>query len=79
MPRITAVSKPPAPVDRLSLRPREAAIALGICERTLLTWTKAGKIPSFRVGGSVRYSVKLLEQWMAEQSNQTAADDSAAA
>ena len=37
------------------LRPREAAEALCISERTLWTLTKLGEIPCVRLGRSVRY------------------------
>ena len=53
---------------RLLLTRFEAAQALGVCERTLDTYTKEGTIPSLRIGSRVLYSVQALEQWIAEQS-----------
>ncbi len=55
----------------LALRPRGAAKALSISERTLWQMTKDGKIPCIRVGtgkrNDVRYPVRLLEAWLDEQ------------
>jgi hypothetical protein len=51
----------------LSLRPREAAIAIGISPRHLATLTKANVIPHVRLGRAVVYPVAVLEQWLAEQ------------
>jgi len=48
----------------LALRPREAAKALGICERTLYTLTKKGEISVIRSGRLVRYSVEDLKTWI---------------
>jgi excisionase family DNA binding protein len=65
----------PAEPQPLALRPRDAARALGICPRTLSTWTKAGKIPAVRVGGgkkpAVLYPVEALRAWLAEQASAT--------
>ncbi len=54
--------------DPLALRPREAAQALGISERTLWSLTKAGKVPFVRFGKAVRYPVHLLRRSLEEQS-----------
>jgi len=55
-------------VERLLLTPREAAAALGICERTLYTLTKRGEIPVVRAGRLVRYSVEDLKTWIKKSS-----------
>jgi excisionase family DNA binding protein len=47
---------------KLYLSPREAAKALGICERTLWTLTQQGKIPCVRFNRAVRYSVDMLRE-----------------
>jgi excisionase family DNA binding protein len=50
-------------MTRLLLRPREAADALGISERTLFTFTKAGRIPKVRIGTrGVRYAPEVLAE-----------------
>jgi excisionase family DNA binding protein len=53
----------------LALRPREAAAALGVSERTLWTWTDEGTIPHVRRGKAVLYPVSTLTRWLEEQAN----------
>ena len=53
---------------KLALRPREAAKALGVCERTLYSLTKRGEIPVIRSGRIVRYSVDDLKEWIKKSS-----------
>ena len=44
-------------IDRAELGKR-----LGITEPTVITWERKGKIPSIRIGGSVRYNwPKVIE------------------
>ena len=52
---------------RLSLRPKEAAKALGISERLLWTKTNCGEIPHCRIGRAVLYPVHLLEEYLEKQ------------
>jgi len=54
-------------VPMLALRPKEAALALGISERLLWAKTNAGEIPCIRVGRRVVYPVDQLRDWMARQ------------
>jgi|YNPMSStandDraft_1061717.scaffolds.fasta_scaffold119650_2 excisionase family DNA binding protein len=51
----------------LALRPREAARALGVCGKTLWSWTKAGIVPHVRIGKAVLYPVDLLQEWLRQQ------------
>jgi excisionase family DNA binding protein len=53
--------------DRLALRPKEAAEALGVGERTLRAWMKDEELPFFRVNGVVRIPRRALEEWMEER------------
>lgn len=53
--------------ERLLLPRREAAQVLSLSERTLWTFTKAGEIPSIRIGRSVRYSLADLRAWVASK------------
>jgi predicted site-specific integrase-resolvase len=57
----------------LALRPRDAAKALGVCERTLATWERAGIIPAVRIGTGKRktvlYSAAALQDWLAERAS----------
>ena len=58
---------------RLLLKPREAAQALAISERTLWDLRKSGEIPSITVGKkSIRYPVAGLERYIAEQVEKSA-------
>jgi len=54
------------------LRYREAAKALGVSQRTLWLWTKAGLIPHVRVGlgrrKTILYPLDELKAWLASQS-----------
>ena len=49
---------------QLSLRPREAARALGVSERWLWEQTKAGEIPRIKLPKGVVYRVASLEAWL---------------
>ncbi len=57
---------------KLLLTRFEAAQALGICERTLDTYTKDSTIPFLRIGSRVLYSVQSLEEWISRQSEKSA-------
>ena len=45
---------------------REAAKALGICERTLWAETQAGRVPHVRIRARVLYRPDALEQYVQE-------------
>ncbi|MFN5958437.1 MAG: helix-turn-helix domain-containing protein [Planctomyces sp.] len=63
-------STPPHPDSGspLALRPKDAAKALGIGERTLWDLTHPrGPIPCVRTRGCVLYPYHLLQAWLAEQ------------
>ena len=51
----------------LALRPREAAKALGVSERTLWDWTRQGTIPHVRRGKTILYPTAALARWLDEQ------------
>jgi hypothetical protein len=51
--------------DRLALRPKEAAEALGICQNTLRALRS--QLPVVHVGGVVLYPVDSLREWLCEQ------------
>ena len=51
----------------LALRPREAAAALGVSERTLWSWTECGDVPHVRRGKTILYPVEVLRRWLDEQ------------
>lgn len=58
---------PKAEAPCLALRPREAAKALGVSERTLWTWTREGTIPHLKRGQTVLYPTDALRRWLDEQ------------
>jgi excisionase family DNA binding protein len=51
-------------VERLLLRPEEAAESLGISERALWTLTNSGEINRVKIGRSVRYDPRDLKAWI---------------
>jgi excisionase family DNA binding protein len=51
----------------LLLSIREAAIALGVCERTVWSLAKEQSLPYVRVGRRVLFSRATLEAWIARQ------------
>ena len=53
----------------LSMRPREAAAALGISERLLWDWTRQGLVPHVRIGGVVVYPTDALRGWLQKQAD----------
>lgn len=57
----------PPDADRLALRPREAAAALGISPRKLWSLTACGAIPHVKLGRVLLYPRAALERWLAER------------
>ena len=51
---------------RLALRPSEAAVAIGVCARTLRGMTS--KLPHLRVGGVLLFPVDGLRAWLSQES-----------
>lgn len=54
-------------VNRLALRPKDAAKALGVSPRTLWAWTSEGAIPHIRRGKAILYPTAVLNRWLDEQ------------
>jgi excisionase family DNA binding protein len=54
---------------QLSLRPREAARALGVSERWLWEKTKAGEIPCTKVGRVTLYPIAVLQEWLVRRAD----------
>jgi len=52
---------------RLALRPKEAASALGVSERTLRTWMQDEGLPFARVGGVVLIPSRELVHWIEQR------------
>jgi excisionase family DNA binding protein len=70
--KISDESKAGAIVERLLLRPAEAAEALGVSRSRAYELIAAGELPSVRVGGSVRVPVAELRRWIAARTKGSA-------
>ena len=51
-------------MEKISVRPFEAAKLLSISERTLATWTKSEGLPCIKVGRIILYSIPDLASWL---------------
>jgi excisionase family DNA binding protein len=54
-------------MERLLLRPIEAAEAIGVGRSKIYELLARGELPSIRVGSSVRVPVDALRTWIARQ------------
>ena len=70
---LNPLTKPDPLTPCLALRPREAAAALGVSERTLWDWTQRGDVPHVRRGKTIMYPVSALTRWLDEQATAKAA------
>jgi excisionase family DNA binding protein len=59
--------------NRLLLRPAEAADAIGVSRARAYELIAAGKIPSIRIGTSIRVPVAALRGWIDAQLAERAA------
>jgi hypothetical protein len=57
----------PLPIPPLALRPRDAAVALGISERLLQRWAKYEDLPCVRIGQVVLYPIDEIRQWLRQR------------
>ncbi len=46
---------------RLTLRTKEVAKLLGVCDRTIRNWTEAGVLPAIRIGRATLYATADLQ------------------
>jgi excisionase family DNA binding protein len=53
-------------VERL-LNAREVADLLGFSAATIVDWAERDEIPSFKMGGRLRFRLSELEAWLAER------------
>jgi excisionase family DNA binding protein len=56
-------------MDRLLLRPAEAAEMIGVGRATVYELIARGEIPSIRIGSSVRVPLESLREWIAASVN----------
>lgn len=59
----------PDQIPPLALNHRDAAAALGVCERTLTAWANDPSmgLPRLKIGRLSRYPVAALQRWLDEQ------------
>jgi excisionase family DNA binding protein len=50
--------------DRLALRPKEVAAALGVAEKTVRNWMKDEDLPFLRLNGVVLIPLGDLQEWL---------------
>jgi excisionase family DNA binding protein len=50
-------------IERIALRPAEAAEALGVCRTTIYRMMETGEIPSIKIGRAKRILVEDLRNW----------------
>lgn len=59
-------------LERLMLRPGEAAEAIGVGRSKVYELLASGELPSIRVGSSIRVPVVELRAWIARQLGEAA-------
>ncbi len=57
-------------MERMLLRPAEAAEAIGVSRSRMYELLASGELPSIRVGRTVRVPVAALQTWIAERLKQ---------
>ena len=67
----------PTPIPILAMRPRQAAEAIGVSERTLWSWTQAGDVPFIKRGKATLYPVRELTAWLSAQVSPSPATEAA--
>jgi excisionase family DNA binding protein len=73
------LNKPDPSTPILALRPREAARALGISDRTLWQLTADGVVPCVRLKKAILYPVDALRSWLEQGRQQQAQQEAGAA
>jgi excisionase family DNA binding protein len=54
-------------VSERLLTARELGAQLGFSAATIVDWAAAGKIPSFKIGGRLRFRPSEVETWLEER------------
>ena len=65
-----AKTMPSSPADNAIMTIVEVADYLKVTERTIYRLARAKKVPSFKVGGSWRFSKADIDAWIKKQSEQ---------
>jgi excisionase family DNA binding protein len=53
-------------MERL-ISPRELADVLGFAAGTIVDWAERGYLPSFKIGGRLRFRTSEIEAWLEER------------
>jgi excisionase family DNA binding protein len=64
---VVACCMPQNQMDRLLLRPTEAAEVIGLGRSKIYELLATGELPSIRIGSSVRVPVDALRAWIDKQ------------
>lgn len=64
-------------VQRLALRPCEAAQAIGVCEKTVRDLIKGGKLRAARVDRAILIPVGELQRFLADRAGASLAESEA--
>lgn len=56
-----------ADIEKLLIKPREAAQVLSIGLSSLYVLIRSGELPSIRVGRAIRIERKQLDEWIRQQ------------
>jgi excisionase family DNA binding protein len=54
-------------VNERFLTARELGELLGFTSGTIVDWAEAGKVPSFKIGGRLRFRQSEVEEWLEQQ------------
>ena len=63
--------KPEKEIEVLAVNSKEASRLLGVCERTLWSWSKAGHIRTVKIGRRVLYPVAGLKELLGQGEEST--------
>jgi len=58
-------------MEKLLLRPTEAAEVLGLGRSKVYELLAAGTLPAIRVGGSIRVPAEALRRWVSERAQES--------
>jgi excisionase family DNA binding protein len=57
----------PAPLERKSVRPAEAAALLGICRDTVYVLMRAGRLRSVKAGSARLIPIRAIDEYLANE------------
>lgn len=63
-------------MEKLLLKPNEAAELLGVGRSKMYELLSTEKVPSIKIGGSIRIPTKALTEWVEKQHSESAGNGS---